>query len=70
MVYKYKVVGLDCPKCAEKVEKQVGKIKGVKNVSVNLMTCKMNFESDVEILESDVEKAVTTANPKFTSKKI
>ena len=69
MVYKYKVIGLDCPKCAEKVTKQVSKIKGVKNVDVNLMTCNMKFEADEEISEEDVATAVKTANPKFSSKK-
>ena len=69
MNYKYKVINLDCPKCAEKVQKSVSKINGVKNVTVNLMTCSMKFESDVEIDEELVNTAVTNANPKFTAKK-
>lgn len=56
---KYIVSGMSCSSCSAKVEKAVSKVRGVKKVSVNLLTNSMtvdgNFTSDAVI--KAVEKA-------------
>ena len=43
---KYSVTGMTCSACSSRVEKCVGKIEGVENVSVNLLTNSMQVEYD------------------------
>ncbi len=40
------VSGMTCASCVARVEKSIGKIEGVKQVSVNLATEKATFEID------------------------
>ena len=44
MKYNFKITGLDCANCAIKLEDAVSKIQGVKKVSINFMTQKMDLE--------------------------
>lgn len=56
---KYIVSGMSCSSCSAKVEKAVSKVRGVKKVSVNLLTNSMTVEgkfSSEEIIKT-VEKA-------------
>ena len=41
---KYNITGMSCAACSAKVERVVGKLEGVSNVSVNLLTNSMNVE--------------------------
>lgn len=54
---------LDCAHCAEKMEKKISKIDGVKSVSIGFMAQKMVLECDEsrydEIL-AEVRKAVSS----------
>ena len=43
--YSYKVEGMTCASCVARVEKVVKKIDGIGNVSVNLATEKLSFDS-------------------------
>lgn len=58
---KYAVTGMSCASCASHVGKAVGKVKGVKEVTVNLLTNSMlvSYEApaDPEQIVSAVEKA-------------
>lgn len=50
MIKTYKIE-IDCANCANKMEEQAKKTKGVKNATVNFMALKMNieFEEDADI---------------------
>lgn len=59
---KFDVNGMTCSSCASHVNRAVSKLKGVKNVNVNLLLNNMEVEFDNKILKSDdiiqaVEKA-------------
>lgn len=42
----FKVVDLDCPNCAAKMQRSIEKIKGVNEVSVNFMGQKIELDAD------------------------
>ena len=44
MKRNYRIDGLDCAHCAAKMEKNVSKVKGVKEVSINFLTTKMMLD--------------------------
>ena len=59
---KFDINGMTCSSCASHVNRAVSKLKGVKNVNVNLLLNNMEVEFDNKILKSDdiiqaVEKA-------------
>ena len=49
---KYNITGMSCAACSAKVERVVGKLEGVSNVSVNLLTNSMNVEYEENKLGS------------------
>ena len=53
---KFKVTGMSCSACSSRVEKVVGKLDGVKTVSVNLLTGTMQVEFDEAV--TDEEKII------------
>lgn len=56
----FKLVGLECANCAAKIERNVAKIKGVDDVTVNFMSTKMHLdlkEENSELYEK-IEKVV------------
>ncbi len=53
------VTGMTCAACQARVEKAVGKLPGVRSVSVSLLTNSMGVEGDVS--EADVIRAVEAA---------
>jgi Cu+-exporting ATPase len=60
------VSGMTCASCVARVEKSIGNIEGVKQVSVNLATEKATFEFDeTRASLSQVEKAVEEAGYKI-----
>ncbi len=56
---QYIVTGMTCAACQARVEKAVGKLPGVRAVSVSLLTNSMGVEGDVD--EADVIRAVEAA---------
>ena len=54
-----RLVGLGCADCAAKIERAVGKLPGVSDVSVNFMTTKMIVEADDSRMESVLSEAAT-----------
>ncbi|THE15592.1 cadmium-translocating P-type ATPase [Enterococcus hirae] len=61
----YAIEGMTCASCAQSIERNVKKLKGVQEVSVNLATEKMNIAYDSHMLsENDIEKAVADAGYK------
>ena len=61
MKKSFRLVGLDCANCANKMERKINKIDGVREAVVNFMTTKLVIEYDdtkeASILE-EVERAV------------
>lgn len=57
----YSIEGMSCASCARNIENIIGKISGVRNVSVNLATEKMFIEYEegvsVEVIEQSVRNA-------------
>lgn len=48
---------LDCANCAAKMETVIGKIEGVKSVSVNYMAQKLTLEADDESFSDILHQA-------------
>lgn len=49
MVKKYKLSGLGCAHCAEKMEREISKLKGVDSASVVFMTGKLILDADEDL---------------------
>ena len=72
MKFEYKITGLDCANCANKIERELAKQKELKNVSVNFAKEKLVYESEndnlelvneiIKRLEPDVELLEINAN--------
>lgn len=54
----YKMQDLDCANCAAKMEREISKIDGVVNASVNFMTQKLTVEADESDFDTVMEKIV------------
>ncbi|WP_024794761.1 heavy-metal-associated domain-containing protein [Tomitella biformata] len=60
--------GFSCPSCVEKIEKRVGKLKGVSKVKVHFASARIEVEHDpaiasVEDIVAAVAKAGYVAKP-------
>ena len=60
--YEYDIVGLDCANCANKIQVELGKEKGIENASVNFAKQKLSYETDTVSIEK-VEKLVKLLEP-------
>lgn len=60
--YEYDIVGLDCANCANKIQVELGKVKGIENASVNLAKQKLSYETDT-VSREKVEKLVKSLEP-------
>lgn len=59
---KYNITGMSCAACSAKVERAVGKLDGMENVSVNLLTNSMQVEYKEDKLSSnDIIKNIADA---------
>lgn len=61
MTKTYKIKNLDCAHCAEKMERAIGKIKGVNEASVTFMTQKLFLDVEdgrFEEIIKEIEKAI------------
>ena len=61
---KFNVSGMSCSACSARVEKVVGALDGVKNVSVSLLTNSMVVEYNPPLTAKDISKAVAEAGYK------
>ena len=72
MKRNYRIDGLDCAHCAAKMEKNVSKVKGVKEVSINFLTTKMMLDLEDENLDeiiAGIEAAVKDVGPRVVLKR-
>ena len=44
--YKFKICGLDCANCANKLESALSKLDLINNVSISFITEKLSFDCD------------------------
>lgn len=51
MKKSFKLEGLECANCADKMEKEINKLEGVKEATVNFMSTKLIIEADDEKME-------------------
>ncbi len=58
MIKSYNMIDLDCANCAREMEEAIGKIDGVKNVSINFLMQKITLEADESIFDNVMKKAV------------
>lgn len=61
---KMTISGMHCGSCAGNIERSVGKVSGVKSVSVRIMSNTGVVECDDGVSNSDLEKAVAKAGYK------
>ncbi len=54
----YNLSDLDCANCASKMESNISKIEGVKNISVNFMTQKLTIEIEEDKNMDEIMKEV------------
>ena len=68
----YKITGLDCGNCAARLEKAIGKVKGVKKATINFVTGKVfiDVNGDETQVLADVEALVKKNEPKATFVKV
>ena len=65
MKKKITISGMHCASCASNVERSLKKITGIKNVSVSLLTKKGFIESDKDISDEEIKKAVSRTGYKI-----
>lgn len=59
--------GFSCPSCVNKIEKQVGRLKGVENVKVHFATARIEIDHDQsKVTVDDLVAAVAKAGYKAT----
>ncbi len=59
--------GFSCPSCVNKIEKQVGRLKGVENVKVHFATARIEIDHDQsKVTVDDLVDAVAKAGYKAT----
>lgn len=69
----FKLEGLGCANCAAKMEKEISKLEGVNEVTVNFMTTKLIIEADDEKIEEIIlasEKLIKKIEPDVKVKRI
>ena len=54
----FKLEDLDCANCAAKMEIAIGKLDGVKKVTVSFMTQKLTLEADDDSFDAVLQAAI------------
>ena len=60
--YQYKLEGLDCANCANKIQEELSKNKKLKNVMVNFAKLQLAYETE-DVSKEEVEKVVKSIEP-------
>ncbi len=63
---KLKIEGMHCASCASNIEKSLKKVSGVKEATVSLMMKKGFVETEKEISDEELQKAVARTGYKLT----
>jgi Cu+-exporting ATPase len=62
---KLTIEGMHCASCASNIERALGKIKGIKSVSVSVMTKKAIIEAEDSVNIEEIKKAVSNIGYKI-----
>lgn len=54
---QYKLIDLECANCAEKMARQIRKLKGVESAEINFLTSKLFISYDETMTEDILEEA-------------
>ena len=54
----YAMKNLDCASCAAKMERQIGKIAGVRSIRVQFLMQRMTLEAEDEVFDAVLEEAI------------
>ncbi len=57
MKKSFKLIDLECANCAAKMQTAIGKLEGVKAVSVNFMAQKLTLDADDDRFDEILKKA-------------
>lgn len=61
----FRAEGFSCPSCVAKIEKRVGRLKGVKNVKVHFATARVEVDHDESVTSvDDIVAAIAKAGYK------
>lgn len=63
---KLTIEGMHCASCASNVERSLKKVKGVKEASVSIMTKKAIIETEENVNQDEIKKAVEKTGFKLT----
>ena len=61
--YEFRLEGLDCANCANKIQNKLAENIEYKNVVVNFNTLKLSFETDAEVIDEEIGKIVKSLEP-------
>lgn len=61
--YKYILEGLDCANCAKKIEDEISKTEGYKDVNVNFSTLKLTFKTDKQNPKKEITQIIQKLEP-------
>ena len=64
MKYRYKIIGLDCPNCAAKLEGNINQKDGISSAKINFLTERLTVESDLS--ESEVYSIASSCATAFS----
>lgn len=64
MKYEFKLEGLDCANCANKIQNKIAENKNYENVIVNFNTQKLSFNTDVKVVDEEIVSIVKGILPK------
>ena len=73
MKYNFKIEGLDCANCAEKLERNINKVEGVNKATISFITQKMIIELDEENKNSsmkEIKKVIKKEEPDVTIEEV
>ena len=71
--YKYKIEGLDCANCANKLEESLRKIDLIENVSISFMMERLTFSCNEDNLNAalkQIKKVIRREEPDVSIDKI
>ena len=64
MIKIVKIIGLDCGYCAQKLETEISKLKGINSVSVNFVKSIIEFDSDdIDLALKNIKKLTKKLEP-------
>jgi copper chaperone CopZ len=68
----FRLAGLDCANCAAKIERAIGKLDGVRGITIDFMTTKMVIDAEDEKMDkilSSAEEIIKKIEPEVEIKK-